>query len=109
MAARPTERRWSCLAPRAPAAQNFRRPGQARPRRERVLDQRSLALPAAFMLKAHLGWVAEKTTMIGAKNFTPETLENAQAELGRRAFAAGLTLLAAGRDGVHAPPSSSSP
>jgi hypothetical protein len=61
------------------------------------------------MLKAHLGWVAEKTTMSGDKNFDRKTLENALAELGRRAFAAGRTVLAVDRGDDQTPPSSSTP
>jgi hypothetical protein len=45
------------------------------------------------MLQAYVLWVAEELTMSGDKNFDRETLEYALAELGRRAFAAGRTVV----------------
>ncbi len=47
--------------------------------------------------------------MSGDKNFDRKTLENALAELGRRAFAAGRTVLAVDRGDDQIPPSSSTP
>src|SRR5450432_3160914 len=52
------------------------------------------------MLQACLLWVAAEMTMSGDKNFDRETLEYALAELGRRAFAAGVACKL--EDGVDA-------